>query len=222
MRLYLASNDLGDFAENLVDLVGSNKKALIMANARDYCSEENRKKIIDEDTGILRDCGFDVVELDLRGYFGKPAELRKYIDDLVPGLIFAIGGNVYALATALNLSGMDDILWEDLAGDKYVYGGYSAGSMVASRDLLNYLDSYGRRSEDRFEQAKGLYGEACTEGLGLIDEYIVPHADEEKFKSVCKKAEVDIASKGLTPIVLNNSDVVVVDGENCDMMVKRG
>lgn len=221
MRLYLASNDLGDYANVLIDLVGDNKKALVISNARDYRSANDRKAIVDEDIGILEECGFDAIELDLRKYFGNAPELRKYVDSYKPGLVFAMGGNLYALATALHLSGMDDILRDDLNQDRYVYGGYSAGSMVASYDLLNYSDSYGRRSGDRLEQASELYGETFTDGLGLIDEYVVPHADREKFRPSCEEAEANISGRGLTPIVLNDTDVVVVNGKKQEVLRKE-
>ncbi len=218
MRLYLASNDLGNYAEVLVDLVGGNKNVLMISNARDHRSADDRKAIVDEDTKMLSDCGFSVTELDLRKFFGRSGHLRKYVDDFAPGLVFAMGGNLYSLATALRLSGMGKIIQTDLASDKYVYGGYSAGSMVASRDLLNYLDSYGKYPGDRLEQAKELYGESFTDGLGLIDEYIVPHADEEKFKLACEEAERSLSDRGLVPIVLNNTDVVVLYAGKLEVM----
>ena len=211
MRLYLASNDLGNFENKLLDLVGDNKSSLIISNARDHRSVDERKAIVDEDIGILNRCGLSVTELDLRNYFHQSATLRQYIDDFHPGLIFAMGGNLYSLATALHLSGLDDIIRADLAADRYVYGGYSAGAMNASHHLLNYLDSFGKHSDDRLAQVKEIYGEVYTQGLGLIDEYLCPHADEEKFRDVCQEAEASIKSKGLTPIVLNNTDVVIVN-----------
>ena len=214
MRLYLASSKLGNFAEVLVGMVHDNKKALIISNARDHRTAEERKAIVEKESGYLRACGFEVTELDLRNYFGKSDELRSYIDDYAPGLIFSMGGNVYSLATTMRLSGMDEILREDLKNDKYVYGGYSAGSMVTSHDLMNYADSFGKRSDDRLEQTKALYGELSTEGLGLIEEYVVPHADEEKFRDACKEAKDNITSNGLTAVVLKNSDVLVVDGDD--------
>lgn len=215
MRLYLASNDLGDFSDKLLELVGDNRKTLIISNARDHHrSLEDRSALVEEDMGILRNSGLIPTELDLRNYFGKSEELRKYINDFGPGCIFVMGGNLYSIATAMHLSGMDEILKHDLANDKYVYGGYSAGSMVTSHNLLNYLESYGRRSDDRLEQAKELYGEVSTDGLGLIDEYIAPHADEEKFSGACEKAKSDFKEKNLKLIVLNNSDVVVVNGDS--------
>ncbi len=210
---------MGKFPETLIEMVGGNKKALLITNARDHRSEEDRKTVVEHDAQRLIDCGFDVTELDLRKYRNNPAALKEFIKEFNPGLIFAIGGNVYSLATTLHFSGMDEILREDLSEDKYVYGGYSAGAMVASHDLLNYQDSFGRRIDDRLDQTEGLYGEIFTDGLGLIDEYVVPHADEEEFKETCKIAETGISEKGSTPVVLNDADVFVFN--NGEKEVKR-
>lgn len=219
MRLFLTSSNLGKFPETLIKMVGGNKKALLITNARDHRSEEDRKTVVEHDAQRLIDCGFDVTELDLRKYRNNPAALKEYIKEFDPGLIFAIGGNVYSLATTMHFSGMDEILREDLSEDKYVYGGYSAGAMVASHDLLNYQDSFGRRIDDRLGQTEGLYGEIFTDGLGLIDEYVIPHADEEEFKETCKIAETSISEKGSTPVVLNDADVFVFN--NGEKEVKR-
>lgn len=213
MRLYLASNDLGDFSDKLRELVGDNRKTLLISNARDHRSLEMRKAVVDEDLGILRSCGLSPTELDLRDYIHQPEALRSFIDDYTPGCIFVIGGNLYSISTTMHLSGMADILRQDLAEDKYVYGGYSAGSMVTSKNLLNYLDNYGRLAEDRLEQAKDLYGETYTNGLGLIEEYVCPHADEEKFAACAVEAEKTLLGKNLTPIVLNNSDVAIMNND---------
>ncbi len=219
MRLFLTSSNLGKFPETLIEMVGDNKKALLITNARDHRSEEDRKTVVEHDAQRLIDCGFNVTELDLRKYRNNPAALKEYIKEFNPGLIFAIGGNVYSLATTLHFSGMDEILREDLSEDKYVYGGYSAGAMVASHDLLNYQDSFGRRIDDRLDQTEGLYGEIFTDGLGLIDEYVIPHADEEEFKETCKIAETSISEKGSTPVVLNDADVFVFNNGKTE--VKR-
>ena len=193
MRLFLTSSNLGKFAETLVEMVGDNKKTLLITNARDHRSEEDRKTVVEHDAQRLIDCGFDVTELDLRKYRNNPAALKEYIKEFNPGLIFAIGGNVYSLATTLHFSGMDEILRDDLSEDKYVYGGYSAGAMVASHDLLSYLDSFGEQPDDDLEQTKEIYGEVTTDGLGLVEEYVIPHADEEEFKAICKKAETALS-----------------------------
>ena len=114
MRLLLASDLASDnvsyYSDRLVRLTRENHKVLIISNARDHRTPELRKEIVDHDMRLLASCGLDVVELDLRKFFNKSDELRKYIDDFNPGCIFAMGGNVYSLATAMHLGGMDKIL----------------------------------------------------------------------------------------------------------------
>ena len=215
MRLFLASNlstgHLEYYSSKLIELVGENRRALLISNARDHRTPELRKEIVDHDLRLLTICGLEVTELDLRTFFNKTEELGHYIKEYNPGCVFAMGGNMYSLATALRLSGMDKILLKDLKNDKYVYAGYSSGAMIASKDLYNFNASYGLRSGDRLEETKSIYGEVFNEGLDLIEEYICPHADGEKFRVVCKAAEDDLIQKGLKPITLNDSDVVIVD-----------
>ncbi|MBR5389157.1 Type 1 glutamine amidotransferase-like domain-containing protein [Candidatus Saccharibacteria bacterium] len=221
MRLFLASNLSTDhleyYSSKLVELIGKNRRVLLISNARDHRTPELRKEIVDHDLRLLTICGLEVTELDLQTFFGKAEELGRYIKDYDPGCVFAMGGNMYSLATALRLSGMDKILLKDLKNDKYVYAGYSSGAMIASKDLYNFESSYGMRSGDRLEETKSIYGEVFTEGLDLIEEYICPHADGEKFREICKVAEADLIQKGLKPIILNDSDVVIVDDDGLNI-----
>ena len=118
MRLYLASHNLGPYANELLKLIGEGRKALFIENARDYYPDEKRANDLREKLAMLSKLGFEVEELNLRNYFGKPNELRDFIDSYKPDLIYASGGNVFLLATAYRLSGFDEILREDLARDK--------------------------------------------------------------------------------------------------------
>ena len=220
MRLYLASDRVGDFGKRLYELIHGNPRTLVISNARDHRTPEDRKIIVEKDMAALKECGLIPTELDLRQFFGKADELQKYINEFKPGCIFAMGGNNYSLSTALHLSGMDDIIRDGLKNDEFVYAGYSAGAICASKDLMNYYNSFGMRAGDRIEETKALYGEVYTNGLGIIDEFICPHADEEKFREVCIKADSDIRQRGLTPITLNNPDVVIVDGEKFEILRK--
>jgi len=213
MRLYLASDVLGNFSQELIKLIGDNRKTLFITNARDYKTPEARLESINGDIKSFTEAGLDVHELDLRPYFGKADELRDYVQAFNPGLIFCAGGNLFLLSTALKKSGMDNIIREGLASDSFVYGGYSAGSMNASKDLQNYNDSYAARV-DRYSEAMSVYGDVCTDGLGLIDEYICPHADRDKFSSSCATAVKTLSERGLTPIALSDPEVYIVNGEN--------
>ena len=224
MRLLLASDLASDnvsyYSDRLVRLTRENHKVLIISNARDHRTPELRKEIVDHDMRLLASCGLDVVELDLRKFFNKSDELRKYIDDFNPGCIFAMGGNVYSLATAMHLSGMDKILLADLKNDRYVFAGYSAGSMITAKDLMYYHSTYGERAGDRLDETEAIYGEVFTGGLGLVDGYIVPHAGSIKFDAISKVAERKLKELGLKPIVLRDSDFAVVQDGNLEVYRK--
>ena len=95
MRLFLASQDLGDFSNILDKLVGDNRKALIIGDARDYYQDDVRiANVIKKTLVNLANIGIDAGRLDLRKYFRKSSELEKYIAEIQPGLIFSIGGSV--------------------------------------------------------------------------------------------------------------------------------
>ncbi len=66
--------------------------------------------------------GIEAKRLDLRPFFCKQAELARYIEEKQTGLIFSVGGNVICLATALHESGMDEIIRQGVAEDRFVYG----------------------------------------------------------------------------------------------------
>ena len=218
MRLFLASNGLGNYSEKLSELVGENHKVLVISNARDHRETEDRKTIVEHDLKLIKDCGLEPLELDLRNYINKPAELRAYIDSYAPGCIFVMGGNYYSLATVFRMSGMDKILSHDLAEDKYVYAGYSAGVMVTAPDLMKYFNSYGSRSGNRIEETRAVYGEVYTDGLGLLDYYVLPHIDEEKYRESYEKAVVELSGKNLKTVALKNSDVILVQDKNTTLL----
>lgn len=139
MKLFLASQDMGDFPEVLEKLVGEKKRALVISDARDYYQDEERIEEALEKTFVnLQKIGIENKRLDLREYFGKSDKLAEDVQMYDPGLIFAIGGNIYCLATALHESGMDEIIQQGVEDNKFVYGGYSAGAAVAADDLSLY------------------------------------------------------------------------------------
>ena len=112
MRLFLASEELGGHADALRRMAGEGRKALFITNAHDYYEPERRVEYVDRKSRCLIDAGFEVTELDLRKYFDKAEELKAFVDDYVPDVVFSIGGNVFLLRTAMKLSGMDEIIKE--------------------------------------------------------------------------------------------------------------
>ena len=209
MRLFLTSHDLGNYKEELLRLV-TGSKTLLISNARDYYPPEKRFSDIQEKIGVLTAAGFDVEELDLKDYFGKPDSLRAKIDTFAPNLIFAVGGNTFLLSTAFYLSGFDKLVKDDLAQDKYVYGGNSAGAMVTVKTLRFY-------GHDHLspEVVKDIYDvDAVLDGLNLIDGYIIAHADAPQHLETTKMYVKRIEDAGEKPIILNQTGAYIVNGDS--------
>lgn len=207
MRLYLASHNLGPYTDELLKLVGEGRKALFIENARDYYPAEKRANDLKEKLAMISELGFEVEELNLRNYFGRSAELRGFIDSYKPDLVFVSGGNVFLLATAFRLSGFDEILKEDLADDKYVYGGFSAGTMAICKTLRYY--GHGHLVSDVVPDVYGV--DAVFDGVGLVDYQIVPHADVPKHAEATKKYIEHIKNAGLEALPLNQEAVIIID-----------
>ena len=156
MRLYLSSYRIGDSAGSLLALLsggqeksqtfpvrprdrsdwGNGPRAAIIENALDLYSEEAREmhqREIYDPAAELASLGIGSNRLDLRKYFGRAealeAELAGY------DLVWAVGGNAFVLRRAMQASGFDDVITRMLDKDQIVYGGFSAGAVVAAPSL---------------------------------------------------------------------------------------
>lgn len=109
--------------------------------------------------------GIEMEELDLRNYFNAKADLQSALSNY--GLMWAAGGNTFALRWAMNKSGLDTLLPNLLQTSDLVYGGFSAGACVLSPTLK------GIHLADEPEKIPAT--ELRWEGLGLIDFCIAPH-----------------------------------------------
>ena len=226
MRLFLASQDLGNYGEILRQMVGAKRPAFVVSNARDYYNDEARiAGSVEEAIANLDEIGIEAERLDLRAYFGKQSELADLIEQKQIGLIFSIGGNVICLATAIHASGLGEIIRQGIAEDKFVYGGYSAGSMVAGSDLSLYqFDTKPGEEMPPHRIADVTYDiynlAPYKQGLGLIPQYIVPHMNHTDHIDVIRERIAKIEQAGAEAICLNDPDVFVVNGD--DMQVMRG
>jgi len=213
MRLFLASQDFGNHADRLRELVGENRKVLVIFNQRDYETPETRKEVVERKRQLFTENGFEFSELDLRDYFGKKESLAKFIDEYRPGLIAATGGNTYLLKSAYNQSGFAEILAKDLADDKYVYSGHSAGAMAVTPDYNFYARG------DFPNQVTEIYGlEPDWEGLKLVEEYIIPHVDTDWHGEISEERIGQLEKAGKPFVALRDSDVYVIDGERKEVL----
>ena len=209
MRLFLASENFGVHEKELLELVGPGRRALIITSARDYYSPERRLAKVSEEMTVFKSAGFEAEELSLKEYFGKQDALAERIKAYKPDIIFAIGGSVFLLVAAYKLSGFDKIVLEALKNDEYVYGGYSAGAMVAGKTMKYY--DHGHLNPGQTQEIYGV--EAVFDGLGLIDQFIIAHADVPEHVETTKLYIDRLKSDGEEAILLNQSAVLIIDGE---------
>jgi peptidase E len=215
MRLFLASSELGNHAHRLRQLSGSNRRVLIVRNARDYRTEDYAANVLGDKMALFTQAGFDPQVIDLRLFFGRADELESYLEQYDPGIIYCLGGNPFFLNAALRLSGMDNIIRRALFNDAIVYAGESAGTMVAAKNLAPYM-----RGEDRLpEVTKDLYGKkAPLEALGLIDYYPICHAYREDHSEKTDMYRRNVTNYGGKAVLLDDADVIIVDGRKMQVL----
>ena len=215
MRLFLASSELGNHANRLRRLVGSNRRVLVVRNARDYRKEDYAANVLGDKMALFAQAGFDPQVLDLQLFFGRPEELEGYLEQYDPGTIYCLGGNPFYLNAAMRLSGLDKIIHRALFNDAIVYAGERAGTMVAAKHLAPYM-----RGEDRMpEVTKELYGKkAPLDALGLIDFYPVCHAYREDHAEKTDIYRRNIANFGGKAVLLDDADVIIVDGRKSEVL----
>ena len=206
MKLYLSSYKLGDDPQQLVDLVGKNKKAALISNSLDCYTDLERRKISTQaELDDLKGLGFDPEDVDLRTYFGKPEELSKKMNEF--GLIWVRGGNTFILRRAMAESGFDKWLISQKDNNDLVYAGYSAGVCVLSPTLkgLELVD-------DPNVEAVGYKSGIIWNGLGLIDFVFAPHFESDHPESAMVTNEVEHYKKiGANYKALHDGEVIVME-----------
>ena len=84
MRLYLSSFRLGNHPQKLVDLVKGDMRAVVIVNACDHLSDEERLIRVQQEFAALQSLDFHTSELDLRNYFDNQQKQRE-LRDLLAG-----------------------------------------------------------------------------------------------------------------------------------------
>lgn len=172
MKFYLGSNDLGSNQQELKKWISKNGSNIILIpNALDTMQSEVEKQwTIKYDKEMLEEVGFDVKVVSLEDYFENYDKLENDFDKCRS--FYVIGGNVFALRKAMELSGFDKYLKQKSSIDDILYGGYSAGICVLAKNLgiLKLADEPVNpyNNEDVLE-----------EGIGLLDFLPIPHYKSE-------------------------------------------
>jgi dipeptidase E len=206
MRLYLSSYRIGDRAGSLLALLGSGKRAAIISNALDTISATARSIFREEvyDPHVeMASLGLETEELDLRRYIDRPEALRSKLSSF--DLVWVMGGNAFVLRRAMKQSGFDDVITDMLERDEIVYGGFSAGAVVAAPTLRGI-----ELMDDATEVPAGYDPETVWDGLGLIDYSIVPHFRSPHPESAAAERAVrHMCSRGMRYRALRDGEVIV-------------
>jgi dipeptidase E len=204
MKLYLSSYNLGDNPEQLIDLIGINKKIAVIGNASDLKSVEERKGKIKEEFDHLIEISLSPEELDLRKYFGKQKELEKKLNEFK--IVWVKGGNTFVLRRAMEQSGFDKLIKEKVNDSDFVYAGYSAGSCVITPTLkgLEIVD-------DPITVPAGYNPEIIWEGLELVNYSIAPHYKSNHPESAMVNETVKYFIENKMPHkTLRDGEVIIV------------
>ena len=209
MRLYLSSFRLGRHPELLAKLAGEGARVDVIANAMDFAAEDVRREAVDRELRALSGLGFRPGEVDLRGYFGDAALLRRELARY--DVLWVRGGNVFVLRYALHRSGGDAIAAAALAADALVYAGYSAGPCVLAPSLRG-LDAV----DDPAAVAATYGAEPIWEGLGLLDYSMVPHyrSPDHPESAACDGVAAGYRAAGIAHRTLRDGEALVIQGND--------
>lgn len=208
MKLFLSSYFLGNHPDELAKLVDSNKKVGIIMNAADIYSNAKRPDYLEKEVTKMSAIGLEAEELDLRDYFEDNAELNDRLKHY--GLLWVMGGNSFVLRRAMRLSGFDTLIGDLVNENNLVYGGFSAGAVVATKTLrgIDLVD-------DPNSVPEGYPQNVIWEGLGFVDFSIAPHyrSDHPESESIEKVVEY-FQTNSMPYKALSDGEALVVRDEN--------
>ena len=202
MKLFLSSEGVPrpDLLRELLTTSQDKPRVALINNAQDpYPKDlaEERSIALFE---LFKTLDFDPIQVDLREYEGKSEELATHLRTCQ--LIWCSGGNAFWLRYVMRTSAFDSII-KDLLTEGIVYGGWSAGAVVTG-PYLNPIDLM-----DNPNKAP----EIIWEGLGLIDYFIWPHWNTEKYVPLQAEALERMKLLPYESIILKDGQVVIVDGD---------
>lgn len=171
MRLFLSSYRAGIHNAELLKFVGGVTKVAFVSNAKDYKSAAERAKSMRENFDFWRSINIEPTEIDLKPYFHKGGADKLFSNF---EFVWLAGGNAFLLRRALKYSGIDNFLIEKVRGGSLIYGGESAGAIMAAPTLLGSDDDSTNEDDPNFVP-EPYQDEVLWDGLGLLDYVLVPH-----------------------------------------------
>lgn len=199
MKLYLSSYRVPT-PEDLQRLIGeapSDAKLAFIPNAKDYYAELARNFKINETMKDFKTLGYAPQVVDLRDY-DDAEKLRRVL--LEYDAVWVLGGNTFCLLHEMWRSGLANIIKELVEGG-LVYGGESAGAVVAGTDAHGV----------EFADEPGFAETVKYDGLNLVPNFILPHVDNVQYKEAVKSIR-EKRKHDTSIIALNDNQACIVDG----------
>ena len=189
---------MADLLRELMGIGDEKARVALINNAQDPYPEERAKERGTALTDLFSSLGFEPVEIDLRKYEDKTNELGAALRTCK--LIWCSGGNSFWLRYVMKTSGFDQIITR-LLSEGIVYGGWSAGVVLVGPSL------HPIELMDEPEKAP----EIIYEGLNLIDYFIWPHWDTEKYVHLQAEASEKMAELPYESVTLKDGEVFIVE-----------
>lgn len=207
MRLYLSSFRMGDDFQRLVEALPAGAAVAVVSNAADFIAPEDRAayaRNVFDPVERFRAHGLAADELDLRDYFGRPEALGSALAKV--RLVWANGGNAFLLRRAMRQSGLDELLRKWVPEGRMIYGGWSAGAVVAGTTLrgLHLMD-------DAHQTVEGYDPAPIWDGVGLIDLALVPHFQSAHPEAVAAANATNwLTKQGIAFQALRDGEVLIL------------
>lgn len=209
MRLFLSSYRAGKYDQKLLEFIGDIKKVAVITNAKDYKPPEDRQAKIEDNFSYYRSIGIEPTEIDLRPYFHKPgaSELLKGFE-----FVWLAGGNAFLLRRALYYAGLDEYLISAVKNNSIIYGGESAGTIMASPTLRGSEDDSTNEDDPRYIP-EGYDKEILWDGLGFIDYVLVPHYQSPEIGESIEGYIRYLEKRNIPYRKITDEQALIVDGE---------
>lgn len=200
MKLFLSSEGVPrpDLLRGLLGVGDERARVALINNAQDPYPEEKSRERGKALADIFNTFGFEPVDIDLREYDGKRDELATKLRTCK--LIWCSGGNSFWLRYVMKTSGFDQII-KQLLSEGIIYGGWSAGVVLVGPSL------HPIELMDEPEKAP----EIIYEGLGLVDYFIWPHWNTEKYVHLQAEAEERMEELPYESKRLKDGEILIVE-----------
>lgn len=200
MKLFLSSEGIPrpDILKGLLRATEGIPTVAVINNALDPYPKDSADGFIRALTELFHTLGFEPTNIDLREYEHKTPELKDELHK--HALIWVSGGNSFWLRYVMKTSGFDRIIKELLA-EGIVYGGWSAGAIVAGPSLkvIELMDPVEKAPE------------IVWEGLGLVPYFIWPHWNTKKYVHLQESAQNEMVKLPYESLTLSDGEALVVE-----------